>query len=358
MPSARSTTVPYVPRASRRLREAATAWLAGAERGEVRNRSGDPYKPSTLRGYRQALEERILPLIGGEKLSAITTYDLQLLVDRWHAEDDSASTLRNTIKPLQAIYRRAKSRGGLPVNPTQDLELPAPRARKVEIVAPEVAAELLAALPIADQAVWGTALYAGLRYGELRALRWSAVDFVAGTVAVRESWDPKAGLDRSEDADLDAFGADAGPAARAAARSPAGGAERAGERARLRPRSDSEPFHAATLYRRADSAWAAAGLEERLRLHQARHTYASFMIARRRQRQGARAVHGPLLDQADVRPLRASDAGIGAGGGCTARCVSRRLAFGHVGPRLPPALDASSASSVLPPKYDPEPATS
>ncbi len=95
------------------LREAATAWLEGAERGEVRNRSGDPYKPSTLRGYRQALEERILPLIGGEKLSAITTYDLQLLVDRWHAENDSASTLRNTIKPLQAIYRRAKSRGGL-----------------------------------------------------------------------------------------------------------------------------------------------------------------------------------------------------------------------------------------------------
>jgi integrase len=39
------------------------------------------------------------------------------------------------------------------------------------------------------------------------------------------------------------------------------------------------PFHAASLYRRADRAWAAAGLVERLRLHQARHTYASFMIA-------------------------------------------------------------------------------
>lgn len=42
---------------------------------------------------------------------------------------------------------------------------------------------------------------------------------------------------------------------------------------------DAEPFHAATLYRRADNAWGAAGLEDRLRLHQARHTYASFMIA-------------------------------------------------------------------------------
>ena len=44
-------------------------------------------------------------------------------------------------------------------------------------------------------------------------------------------------------------------------------------------RGAAEPFHAATLYRRADSAWKTAGLGERLRLHQARHTYASFMIA-------------------------------------------------------------------------------
>jgi integrase len=39
------------------------------------------------------------------------------------------------------------------------------------------------------------------------------------------------------------------------------------------------PFHAASLYRRADLAWTRAGIRERLRLHQARHTYASFMIA-------------------------------------------------------------------------------
>ena len=38
------------------------------------------------------------------------------------------------------------------------------------------------------------------------------------------------------------------------------------------------PFHANVIYRRADTAWKKAGLG-RLRLHQARHTYASFMIA-------------------------------------------------------------------------------
>lgn len=39
-----------------------------------------------------------------------------------------------------------------------------------------------------------------------------------------------------------------------------------------------KPFQAATIYRRADRAWRAQALG-RLRLHQARHTYASFMIA-------------------------------------------------------------------------------
>jgi hypothetical protein len=64
-----------------------------------------------------------------------------------------ASTLRNVIKPLQAIYRRAKSRGGLALNPTRDLELPAPRPRAVEIVSPAVAEKPLVALPAQDRCV-------------------------------------------------------------------------------------------------------------------------------------------------------------------------------------------------------------
>ncbi len=38
------------------LREAATAWLKGAQAGTNLTRSGDAYKPSALRGYDQALK--------------------------------------------------------------------------------------------------------------------------------------------------------------------------------------------------------------------------------------------------------------------------------------------------------------
>jgi integrase len=179
---------------------------------------------------------------------------------------------------LQAIYRRARSRGGLPVNPTHDLELPAPRPKEVGIVAPDVAARLLAAVPAEDRATWGTALYAGLRYGELRALRWDAVNVAEGKIEVCESWDPRTGPIE--------------PKTRTSRRTvPMPGALRellldhrlrCGEpagRALVFGQSDDEPFHAATLYRRADRAWKDGKFTERLRFHQARHTYASFMIA-------------------------------------------------------------------------------
>jgi hypothetical protein len=55
------------------VREAAAAWLAGARDGSIRNRSGDVYKPSAIRGYDAALKKRILPDLGGAKLSSPTS---------------------------------------------------------------------------------------------------------------------------------------------------------------------------------------------------------------------------------------------------------------------------------------------
>jgi integrase len=48
---------------------------------------------------------------------------------------------------------------------------------------------LIAALPVGERALWATAFYAGLRRGELRALRWSDVDLEAGVIHVCRGWD-------------------------------------------------------------------------------------------------------------------------------------------------------------------------
>src|SRR3954454_8451503 len=36
------------------LAEAADSWIVGARAGAIRTRSGDPYKPSSIRGYEEA----------------------------------------------------------------------------------------------------------------------------------------------------------------------------------------------------------------------------------------------------------------------------------------------------------------
>ena len=60
--------------------------------------------------------------------------------------------------------------------------------------APQEAAELLAAVPDRDRAIWATAMYAGLRLGELRALRVSDIDLDGGRITVERSWDAREGV--------------------------------------------------------------------------------------------------------------------------------------------------------------------
>jgi integrase len=257
------------------LRATVDEWLEGARAGFVRNRSGDPYKPSAIRGYEQALTLRALPELGGEPIEDIRRADLQDLVDELVATDLSASTIQMTIVPLKAIFRRELSRGRLTVNPTVGVELPAVRSQLKAIVSPAQATTLIAALEPRDRALWATALYAGLRRGELMALRWEDVDLKAGVIHVRGSWDPAAGED-------------VGPKSREGKRRvPIASVLRTHLRAHRLASGRAEgyvfgngstPFGATKVRQRADKAWKAARLE-RVTLHACRHTFASMMIA-------------------------------------------------------------------------------
>jgi integrase len=258
------------------LKQASSAWIDGARDGSIRNRSGDRYKPSAVRGYEQALRLRVLPELGARRLSELTRNDFQDLVDRLAAKSTDPSTIRNTLMPVRAIFRRAVARGDVALNPTSVLELPAVRGQRERIASPDEAAALIAAAPIEDRAVWATAMYAGLRLGELAALDWSSVDLERGVIRVERSWDPKAGLIE--------------PKSRAGRRSvPIPSSLRLLLLAhRLRQgragvglvfgRSHTLPFNSTSVQNRARAAWKAAGLTA-ITPHECRHTFASMMIA-------------------------------------------------------------------------------
>lgn len=115
--------------------------------------------------------------------------DVQGLADRLLADRKDPSTVRNALMPLRVIYRRAVREGTVHVNPCTGIDLPAVRGRRDRIAAPSEAAALIAALRPDDRALWGAAFYAGLRMGELRALRWSDIDMAGGLIRVERSLD-------------------------------------------------------------------------------------------------------------------------------------------------------------------------
>jgi integrase len=173
--------------ASVTLREAALEWLDAAERGEVLSRNRRPYKPSVLRGYRADLERYVFPLLGSRRLASVTADDFQALVDRLVGDGKSGSKVRNVLVPAQALYRRHRRQ--VLANPTDGLDLPAPGGRRDRAATPTEAARLLEALPEGHRPLWACAFYAGLRRGELRALRCCDVDFAASAIRVRRGWD-------------------------------------------------------------------------------------------------------------------------------------------------------------------------
>jgi integrase len=256
------------------LGEAAEAWLSGARDGSIRNRSGDPYKPSVVRGYETSLRLRVLPALGGRKVSELRRSDLQEFADRLLASDIDASTIRNTLMPLRAIFRRAAARGDIAVNPTTGLELPAVRGRRDRIASPDEASKLLEALSERDRSLWATALYGGLRRGELQALRWDDVDLAKGVIRIERAWDVREG----EIEPKSRAGRRAVPIAAVLRDHLLEHKQRTSSDGLVFGRPDGKAFDGPTVDARAKAAWRNAGLEP-ITLHEARHTFASLMIA-------------------------------------------------------------------------------
>ena len=63
-----------------------------------------------------------------------------------------ASTVRNSLMPLRAIYRQALALDEVAVNPTSGVQLPAVRGKRERIASPTEAEQLIAALQPRDRA--------------------------------------------------------------------------------------------------------------------------------------------------------------------------------------------------------------
>ena len=153
-------------------------------------------KRSTIAAVESALRVHLVPFFDDKALDTIRHEDVVDLVAVLEGKGLSAKSIHNYIGTLSAIFNYAKGpqRRWAAVNPCDGVELPGvPENDEIrfldeaewEAVLRHV---LVGAYYLLDRAFYLTAIMAGLRHGELIALRWRDVDWLAGRIRVRQNW--------------------------------------------------------------------------------------------------------------------------------------------------------------------------
>ncbi len=152
-------------------------------------------KPSTLARYRSILRVHLLPAFGNTTPAAITTEHLERFVLRLRTAAStpavskglSEKTVRDIVTLLRAILSFAAERGW-PSGVVGRVALPRSVRPTVTILSPADQSALEAyarANPSGETAGILLALFAGLRIGEVCALRWGDVDLARSQLTVR-----------------------------------------------------------------------------------------------------------------------------------------------------------------------------
>jgi integrase len=168
----------------------AEEWLASKHR----------LRPWTHKSYRAALDNVLLPRFATLPVRKLTPDRIATLVRELEGRGLAGSYIQNLLKPLNGTLTLALRRGVIGANPCSLLtsdERPKPKRAERRIWSPaDIQALLAASARLAAQPtsrydyslLLRTALYTGLRLGELLGLRWCDLDLGEGTIQVRHQW--------------------------------------------------------------------------------------------------------------------------------------------------------------------------
>lgn len=149
-------------------------------------------KESTYKSYIHIVESNLIPYFEGFKLCDITPVKLQEYVTE-KSKIVKPKTVNNHLVPLQKMLKDAVVWGYLQVDPSIHLKKLRVDKEEMDFLNPQEVRGLLEAVkehnPKQDQdhALIMTAIYTGVRRGELFGLKWGDVEFHTGSIFVKRS---------------------------------------------------------------------------------------------------------------------------------------------------------------------------
>jgi integrase len=162
-------------------------------------------KRTTIQDYRGYLRGHLEPFFGARPLDRIDERLVASYLKRKREQGLSTKTVQNHLNFLNGLFKFSVKRGWAESNPVASVERPrkARRAeRRLRFLQPDELDALLRAVPddrlgAVERPLYLTAAMTGLRQGELIALPWLDVDWVAGRVRVADNF-PRGRVDERD----------------------------------------------------------------------------------------------------------------------------------------------------------------
>jgi integrase len=152
-------------------------------------------KRSTLMDYESALRVHLAPHFGNRPIDRLTADDVERFMVVKRREGKAPKSIRNYVGVLHGVCAFAVKRRWAQSNPCAAVDLPRVAETDADIRFLDITEveALLRAVPAdhlgaTERTLYLMAAMTGLRQGELLALRWRDVDWLAGRVRVRRNF--------------------------------------------------------------------------------------------------------------------------------------------------------------------------
>ena len=144
----------------------------------------DRLKKSTLKDYRNNLNNFLLPEFGNTSIDQIDCISIETFIAKLGCKNKRA---KNILIPMRNIFKLAIKAGYIRVNPISLMDPMKPEKANIKPLLFEEAQAVIENVDPHYRNFFHVAFFTGMRFGEMAALKWKNVDFRLKVIKIRET---------------------------------------------------------------------------------------------------------------------------------------------------------------------------